>query len=239
MKGPLEATQKPRIKICCIASLEEAWLAIRYGASALGLVSEMPSGPGVIPEALIAQIAGALPPAIGSFLLTSQQDAAAIIAQQRRCCVNTIQICDRLLRFSSYQALREAMPGIAILQVIHVTSPESIEEALSVADHVDGILLDSGDPSLTTKELGGTGRRHDWRISRRIRASVDVPVFLAGGLHSGNVAEAIREVGPFALDVCNGVRTDGMLDEVKLSQFFEAIEAARPFGRPPRSSRED
>lgn len=214
-----------RVKICCIASLEEAWTAIRYGASAVGLVSEMPSGPGVIPEELIAEIAARLPPAVGSFLLTSRQDAAEIIAQQCRCRTNTIQLCDRL-RPGAYEGLRAAMPGIALVQVVHVTGEEAIEYAREVVPHVDGVLLDSGRPRGRVKELGGTGRTHNWDISRRIREAVDVPVFLAGGLRPENVAEAIRVVRPFGADVCTGVRTDGRLDEAKLAAFFEQVQGA-------------
>jgi len=212
-----------RIKICCIASVEEAWTAIDHGASAVGLVSEMPSGPGVIPEPLIAEIAAALPPAVGSFLLTSRQDAAAIIAQQRRCRVNSVQICDRL-QSGTFQDLRDALPGISIVQVVHVRDERSLGEALRVAPHVDGILLDSGSAALPTKELGGTGRTHDWALSREIRDRAGVPVFLAGGLNSENVADAIRQVRPFGVDVCSSVRTDGRLDPVKLAAFFEAVE---------------
>lgn len=214
----------PRIKVCCIASVEEAWAAIRAGASALGLVSSMPSGPGVISEALIAEIAAAVPPPIATFLLTCGQDTEHIIAQQRRCRTNTVQLCDRLTT-GSYADLRRAMPGISLVQVIHVTGEESLEEALSVAPHVDALLLDSGNQSLAVKELGGTGRVHDWSISRRIREQVRIPLFLAGGLREHNVGEAIRQVGPFGLDLCSGVRTEGRLDEEKLARFVERVRA--------------
>lgn len=217
----MRPTHKPRVKICCISSAHEAQLAIRYGASALGLVSAMPSGPGVIAEDLIAEIAVTIPPGVSSFLLTSKQDTASIIEQQRRCRVNTIQICDRL-EIGRYDDLREAMPGIALVQVIHVTGEESIEEALAVAPHVNAILLDSGNQSLVVKELGGTGRVHNWEISRTIRELVNVPIFLAGGLNAENVADAMQQVGPFGLDVCSGVRVDGKLDEGKLARFFAA-----------------
>ena len=223
----MQPTQHPRVKICCINSTHEAQLAVQYGASALGLVSSMPSGPGVIAEDLIAQIAVTIPPGVSSFLLTSKQDAASIIEQQRRCRVNTIQICDRL-EMGSYDDLREAMPGIALVQVIHVTGEKSIAEAVAVAPHVNGILLDSGNQSLAIKELGGTGRIHNWEISRAIRERVDVPIFLAGGLNGENVAQAIRHVGPFGVDICSGVRTDGRLDERKLARFFAAVENAPP-----------
>ncbi|HEX8174748.1 MAG TPA: phosphoribosylanthranilate isomerase [Pyrinomonadaceae bacterium] len=211
------------MKICCIASVEEAWTAIRAGASALGLVSEMPSGPGPIKEDLIREIAAQIPPGVASFLLTSLQDAAAIVEQQRRCRVNTIQIVDRLER-GSYEEMSAAMPGASLVQVIHVTGEESLDEALRIAPHVNALLLDSGNPSLAVKELGGTGRRHDWAISRRIREQSNAPVFLAGGLRAENIREAVETVGPFALDVCSGVRTGGRLDERKLSAFFSELE---------------
>ena len=221
----MEPTKRPRVKICGISSVEEANLAIQHGASALGLVSEMPSGPGMLSEGLIAQVASMVPPAVSSFLLTSKVDTLGIIAQQRRLGVNTIQICDRL-QSGSHDDLRQALPGIAIIQVIQVTGTESIEEALSVAPHVHGLVLDSGNPSDTTKELASTGGIHDWEISRRIRELVDVPVFLAGGLNPDNVLTAIQQVQPFGVDVCTGVRTDGKLDETKLSKFFGQVSAS-------------
>ena len=216
----------PRVKICCIASVEEAWTAIQYGASALGLVSEMPSGPGVISEVLIRQIAANIPPSVSSFLLTSKQDSRSIIAQHRRCGTSTIQIVDRLVS-GTYQDLREAMPGIKLVQVIHVMGEEAVDEALAVAPHVDAILLDSGNQSLAVKELGGTGRAHDWKISRKIRESIGKPLFLAGGLKPDNIDEAIEAVQPFGIDVCSGVRTDGNLDDKKLGALFEQVRAVR------------
>ncbi len=211
-----------RVKICCIASIGEAKLAVKYGASAIGLVSEMPSGPGPIPEELISEIASVVPPGVSSFLLTSKQDVDSIIAQQKRTGVNTIQIVDKLIH-GSYHDLKKALPGISIVQVIHVTGKESLKEAIEVSPKVNGLLLDSGNPSLRIKELGGTGRVHNWEISREIVKSVGVPVFLAGGLKTENITEAVNKVKPFGVDVCSGVRTNGNLDEEKLHSFFENI----------------
>lgn len=211
-----------RVKICCMGSIEEARLAIALGAHAVGLVSAMPSGPGPIAESLIAEIADSLPPMVGSFLLTCLQDADAIVAQQRRCRANTLQLVDSL-PLEAYDTIRRELPGIAIVQVIHVRDAGAIDEAVAVAPHVDGILLDSGNPSLAIKELGGTGRTHDWAISRRLREAVSVPVILAGGLNAGNVAEAIAAVDPFAVDVCSGVRTNGYLDPEKARAFLDAV----------------
>jgi phosphoribosylanthranilate isomerase len=220
----VDSTRIPRVKICCIANIAEAALAVEAGASALGLVSKMPSGPGVISDDEIARIAATVPPSIGTFLLTSRQSVDEIVAQQRFCRTNTIQICDHLTR-GTHRELKEALPGIAIVQVIHVTGPESIAEAVSIAPHVDAILLDSGNQKLTVKELGGTGRTHDWTLSRKIRESIGKPLFLAGGLTSGNVARAIHEVAPFGLDVCSGVRTEGRLDGAKVKEFMRATQS--------------
>jgi phosphoribosylanthranilate isomerase len=214
-----------RVKVCCIRSVEEARLAVRLGASALGLVSQMPSGPGVVSEALITEIAAAVPPPIATFLLTSRTVPGEIIAQQHRCRVNTVQICDRLPA-GAHAELRRLLPGISLVQVIHVSGNESVTEALQASRDVDALLLDSGDPTLPVKELGGTGRTHDWSISSRIVEDSPVPVFLAGGLKPENVGEAIRSVRPFGLDLCTGVRTAGVLDEHKLLRFMEAVAAA-------------
>lgn len=188
----------------------------------MGLVSSMPSGPGVISEETIASIADAVPPPIASFLLTSEHLADAIIAQQRRCRTNTLQLCDHLPA-TVYPRLRSELPGISLVQVVHVTGPESVDYAVAAAAHVDALLLDSGNPGLAVKELGGTGRVHDWTWSRRIRDAVGIPLFLAGGLTATNVADAISAVEPFGLDLCSSVRTNGDLDAVKLRAFFAAI----------------
>jgi phosphoribosylanthranilate isomerase len=221
----MKATRTPRVKICCIGSVDEAALAIECGASALGLVSAMPSGPGVISDERIAEIAATVPPAIGAFLLTSRQGVPDIIEQQRFCGTNTIQVCDHLTH-GTHRDLKDALPGISVVQVIHVTGPESVEEAARVAPHVDAILLDSGNQKLAVKQLGGTGRTHDWTLSRAIRERIGVPLFLAGGLTPENVVQAIEEVGPFGLDLCSGVRTDGRLDTTKLKRFFSAVRNA-------------
>ena len=172
-----------------------------------------------------AEIAATVPPPIGSFLLTSKQDVDSIVAQHRRCRTNCVQLCDRLTS-GTPRELKAALPGISIVQVIHITGPKSVQEACAVADTVDAILLDSGNPALRVKELGGTGRRHDWGLSREIRECIRVPLFLAGGLNENNVAEAIEAVAPFGLDLCSGVRMDGKLDRQKLSRFLAAVQAA-------------
>ena len=213
---------RPKIKICCISSLEEAFLAIKHGADALGLVGNMPSGPGIIADELISQITKHIPPPIATFLLTSERKASDIIAHHQKVHTSTIQIVDSLLEMD-YAKIREAIPTVKIVQVIHVLDEKQIEEALEVEPCVDAILLDSGNPNLKVKILGGTGNKHDWKLSRKIREVVKKPVFLAGGISAQNVKQAIEEVNPYGIDLCGSVRTNGQLDASKLDIFFKAL----------------
>lgn len=215
---------RTRIKICCIASAAEVKMALRYGADAIGLVGRMPSGPGPIEDELIASLARIIPPPVASFLLTCEQSAQGIIAHIRKVNTNTVQIVDELSQ-GSYDEIRKALPHLKIVQVIHVTGKECIAEATRLQEHVDAFLLDSGNPKAAVKSLGGTGNTHNWDISRELVESLTLPVFLAGGLNSGNVTEAIRKVKPFGVDICNGVRSNGKLDEEKLDQFISAVHS--------------
>jgi phosphoribosylanthranilate isomerase len=220
-----DSSPRVRIKVCCIASPHEATLALRAGADALGLVSAMPSGPGIVSDDTIDTVIAAVAGRAATVLLTSRQDAAGIAAQLQRARPSIVQIVDALPA-AEYGVLRRSQPAVALMQVIHVRDASAVEEALSVAPHVDAILLDSGNPTATVKELGGTGRVHDWTISRAVQDAVDVPVFLAGGLRASNVAEAISTVQPFGVDVCSGVRVRGALDPDALRAFIDAVRGA-------------
>ena len=199
-------------------------MAINYGADALGLVGKMPSGPGPIPDWLIAEIVKSIHPPIASFLLTSEQSSEEIIYHVKKVDTNTVQIVDELM-VGEYSDIKTALPHLKIVQVIHVTGEESIDESIRIEPHVDALLLDSGNPKTTIKTLGGTGNVHNWEISRAIVKSVKIPVFLAGGLHAGNVKQAIEQVQPFGVDICSGVRTAGKLDAKKLEDFVKAVHS--------------
>ncbi|MBK7980736.1 MAG: phosphoribosylanthranilate isomerase [Ignavibacteriae bacterium] len=211
-----------KVKICCISSLQEAELAIELGASAIGLVSEMPSGPGVISENLISEIATSVPKNIDTFLLTSKQSSKEIVEQLKRCKTNTVQIVDNLVS-GSYSIIRNEIPKIKIVQVLHVQNEKSIEDALKIENSVDAILLDSGNQNLEIKELGGTGKTHNWEISKAIVEQIKIPLYLAGGLNSQNIIEAITTVKPYGVDLCSSVRTNGKLDKQKLTEFFKTL----------------
>jgi phosphoribosylanthranilate isomerase len=212
----------PKVKICCISSVEEARMAVDHGASALGLVARMPSGPGPIADELILEIARTVPPPIATFMLTSETAAQAIIAHHRRTLTNTIQIVDELAE-GTYEEIKKELPTIKLVQVIHVIDESSVDEAIHIAASVDALLLDSGNPKAAIKELGGTGRVHNWGLSRKIVEQSKVPVFLAGGITADNVKKAVDEVNPFGIDLCSSVRTDGKLDPHKLHLFFQAM----------------
>lgn len=214
---------RPKIKICCISSIAEAVMAVHYGADALGLVGNMPSGPGIIADELIAQIARSVPPPVGTFLLTSHTTAADIISHHKKVHTSTIQIVDSLWE-PHYARIRDEIPGVKLVQVIHVHHEKQIDEALKIEPWVDAILLDSGNPNLPVKILGGTGKLHDWKLSRRIREALIKPVFLAGGINEHNVNQAINEVNPYGIDLCTSVRTNGTLDARKLEFFFAALK---------------
>jgi phosphoribosylanthranilate isomerase len=216
---------RTRVKICCIASPQEATMAIDAGADALGLVARMPSGPGTITDEMIARITALAPPPVSTFLLTSETTADAISTHVRATDPTTVQIVCHIDPVDSAR-LAQLEPHVRRVQVIHVEGPDALDLIPLYAPHVHAFLLDSGRPNAPVAELGGTGRQHDWSISARFVAASPIPVFLAGGLTPANAGDAIRQVRPYGLDLCSGVRTDGTLDPAKLRAFMQAVAQA-------------
>ncbi len=214
--------KRTKVKVCCISSREEARLAIDYGADALGLVGDMPSGPGIIDDDLAREIARDVPPTVDTFLLTSRENADDIADHVEFCGTTTVQIV-RHIEPSEYATLIKRLPRIRRVQVVHVEDENALEFVRQYEPYVHAFVLDSGRPSAPIAELGGTGRSHDWRISAVIVKNTMKPVFLAGGLRPDNVEEAIATVRPFGLDLCSGVRTDDKLDEEKLREFTAKV----------------
>lgn len=216
---------RTRLKICCIADVQELRLAVAAGADAIGLVGPMPSGPGPIPLARAAELARLCPPAVTSVLLSSSRDEDQLAREVATVQPLCLQLVDRVPA-ATHRALRDRFPWLRLLQVVHVEGPEAVEEARAAAATADALLLDSGRPGAPLPELGGTGRPHDRRIARAIVEAVPVPVFLAGGLRPDTVGVAIDAVRPFGVDVCTGVRRDGRLDAERLAAFAEAVLSA-------------
>jgi phosphoribosylanthranilate isomerase len=209
-----------------MASVEEALLAVRAGADAVGLVGAMPSGPGPIPDDLARDIAAAVPPPVSTFLLTARTTAPDIADHVRYCGVNTVQIVRHIDPAESEKLVRLLPPSVRRVQVLHVEGPEAVDLAPDYAPYVHAFLLDSGRPSLPVAELGGTGRVHDWKVSSELVRSCGRPLFLAGGLTPDNVGEAIATVRPYGVDVCSGLRPEGALDKQRLRDFLQAVQRA-------------
>lgn len=216
---------RTRVKICCISSIDEAQLAIRKGADAVGLVGAMPSGPGPISDQKIREIAAQIPPPIGCFLLTQEEKSDEIAEHLLRTGVPTVQLV-RHLSIVETMHLDRVLLTTRRVQVIHMEGPEALDLIEKYEPHVHAFLLDSGKPGADVPELGGTGRTHDWELSRAFVEKAKKPVFLAGGLTPENVGDAIARVKPFGVDVCSGVRTNGHLDPKKLDAFMSAVRTA-------------
>jgi phosphoribosylanthranilate isomerase len=221
----MEVELRTRVKICCITDPEALALAVRHGADALGLVGPMPSGTGIIALETARRLAAMTPPPVAPFLLTSAVEPEALVEEARAVQPTVLQIVDRVPE-AAYRLLRRELPALKLVQAVHVGGEDALEEARAAAELADAVLLDSGTREGPVARLGGTGLVHDWRVSRRIVETVAKPVMLAGGLRPDNVAEAIRTVRPFAVDVCTGLRSEGRLDEAKLAAFMRAVATA-------------
>lgn len=213
------------IKICCMASVDEARLAHAAGATAVGLVGEMPSGPGVIGVDAAASIVQALPSDIDTFFLTSQTRAGEIEQELKQCGANTVQIV-RHIEPQEHERLCAALPQVRRVQVVRVEDESALSLIERYGQVVDAFLLDSGRTRGAVPQFGGTGSVHDWSISQRFVEATHLPVFLAGGLSSNNIFDAIAAVRPAGVDVCSGVRTDGVLNPAKLQAFMSEIKRA-------------
>jgi phosphoribosylanthranilate isomerase len=216
---------RTRIKICCIQNEDELHAAARTGADVVGLVSHMPSGPGVIDDETIVRLVDAAPETVRTCLLTSLQDPEEIALQVGAAGADLVQLCDAV-NPGALAMLRQQIPATKLMQVVHVRDRTSIDEAIRLCTYVDALLLDSGRPDVERRKLGGTGRTHDWEVSREIVEAVPVPVFLAGGLTPENVADAIAAVGPYGVDVCTGIRDGLALNYDRLDAFARAVRQA-------------
>jgi phosphoribosylanthranilate isomerase len=211
-----------RFKVCCIKNVNEANLAIDYGASTLGLVSQMPSGPGPIPIDLIRRIAEAVKGQVQTWVLTSKTTSREIINEYQQVKTDGIQLVDEVPE-DDCREIKLKFPHVHLVQVRHVQKNSSAAKLSKVNPYINTILLDSGSPNNAVKILGGTGNVHDWNISQDIISHAQVPVYLAGGLHPNNALAAIRDTKPHGLDVCSGLRTNGYLDPNKLKRWSDIL----------------
>ncbi len=208
-------------------SEDDVRLALDAGADAFGLVARMPSGPGPIPDPLIRDIAAAFPERL-SILLSSRTEPSAIRDHLARCGTRGLQLVDAVTA-ETRAAVKAGFPDLLLIQTVHVGGPAAACAARRAAEHADMLLLDSGapEPADGARELGGTGRTHDWQVSAEIVRESPVPVWLAGGLDAENVGRAIETVRPYGVDVCSRLRPASALDPALLQAFVSAARRAQ------------
>lgn len=218
----MPAWRRMRVKICGVRRVEDALAAVDAGADAVGcLVGLDYASPDSVDPGTARGIFAALPPFVARVLVTHRTGLAEVTALMHESGATVAQLHGDFPTVA-IPALREALPYAAIVKSVHVTGDETVAAALAAARSADAILLDT----IARGRIGGTGTTHDWKISARIAAASPKPVILAGGLSPENVAEAIAQVRPYAVDVNSGTRgADGWKDHAKIRAFINAARA--------------
>jgi phosphoribosylanthranilate isomerase len=214
-----------RVKICGIKSVEDARLAVEFGADAIGLlVGQLHNSPDFITPEQAKHIVGEMPPFVSTVLVTHLHDREKIAELVTDVCPSTLQLHGKS-RPADTRFLRQQFPQLKISKALHANAEGVEDEAETWVKYVDAILLDTSSPE--TDQVGGTGRTHDWAVSAHMVGTLRKPVILAGGLTPGNVANAIAKVRPFAVDVNSGIKNAaGFKDPEKLRRFIEIAHLA-------------
>ena len=207
-----------KCKICGTGSFADLKCAVDARVDAIGFLMGIThkTQDAVTPEEAAAMIK-TLPPFIEPVAVTHLQDADSIIdiVQRSRC--TTLQI-QNTISLEDVAMIRDALPYIRVIKAVHVMDASAIKTAQEVTVYADAIILDTRTP----ERLGGTGLTHDWSISAKIVQASNIPVILAGGLTPENVATAIHQVQPYAVDVHTGVKRNNVRDAEKTKAFVEA-----------------
>lgn len=206
-----------RIKICGITREEDARAAIDAGADALGFVF-VPGTPRFIEPERAAAIVHGLPPFVSRVGLFVNADPGFIRATLAEVRLDTVQLHGD----ESPQVGRDLRKQARVIQAFRVQGPETLDRLPAYRDSSDAWLLDAYVPGAA----GGTGARFDWNLAVQAR-DLGHPLILAGGLKPENIAEAVRQVRPFAIDVSSGVESaPGRKDPDKVRRLIEAARSA-------------
>lgn len=208
---------RTRIKICGVKSLDDLQLVVEAGVDAVGFVVDVPSSPRSMTLEEARKLVKATPVFVETVAVTLPRDLDHLKSVIDVVEADAVQVHG--LRVNG--EVRDTLSGVKLIAAIPA-SPSASELALEVSHYSDAILLD------TPGERGGTGRTHDWSVSRRVRDLIyPKPMILAGGLNAGNVKKAIRDVKPFAVDVSSGVEArPGVKDRVKVLEFVRSVMEA-------------
>lgn len=207
-----------RVKLCGVTRPEDRAVAVAAGADAVGFVSGVPvETPRELSARRAADLVAGLEPFVTSVLVTGPASVADAVTRQEVVGADVVQVHGGFTP-DEIAGLREQV-GTSVVAAIDSGS----EQAAAYAAAADGLLVDS----TTEAGMGGTGETHDWERTRRMAATVDGPVVLAGGLTPENVREAVETVDPFAVDVASGTeRAPGRKDHDAVRSFVARAKGA-------------
>lgn len=208
-----------RVKICGIKNIEDALAVAALGADELGFHVGLAGGRSPLTPEDAARIIKQLPPHAAPVLVTSVVEPKELIGLAQKTGAAILQLYGDASP-AQIQEVKEAMPSVKIWKVINIADEASIALAKEYEGAADAVALDTFNKDNGAR--GGSGKTHDWDISRRIAESLSIPVILAGGLNPENVAEAVAQVRPAGVDVNSGVTNpDGSKDLAKVKRFIE------------------
>ncbi|HNR57872.1 MAG: phosphoribosylanthranilate isomerase [Methanothrix sp.] len=210
-----------RAKICGIRDPGARDAAVASGADAVGFVVEIPRSRRSIGREEAKSLIRGLPPFVSSVVVMEPKSAAEAASIALDTGADVLQV-NGTLAAEDLSTLREMVAARLVATVPAV--PGALEEVRRIAEVADALLVDSQEGG----KLGGTGAVHDWNLSADLVEAVGAPVILAGGLSPENVAEAIRAVGPYAVDVSTGVETEGRKDPAKIAAFLREVRCCPP-----------
>jgi len=214
--------KKIKIQIAGVSSLEDSIRLINLGVDGLGFTLRLPSGiHDGLTEEKAKKIIAALPPLVGTVLITYITNPIEAVDFCKYLGVNTIQLHAPVEK-GVMTEMKNLLPNVKIIKSVNVVNLSAIDEVKNYADEADAIILDTYDPK--SGRHGATGITHDWAISREIVEACPMPVILAGGLNPDNVAEAIKFVKPWGVDVHTGIENaDGTPSHEKAAAFVKVV----------------
>ena len=209
--------RKVRVKICGITRKEDLAVAVDAGADAVGFLVGVPTSPRNLTLERAKMLLDLVPVFVDSVIVTAPETVEDIVEICETLKPSVIQIHGKK-NFVASQ-VRKKVKNTCLVKTVYVKPDILKEENIEELKQFDAVLLDS----FTKNQYGGTGKTHDWTVSKQIKEAVaPVPVILAGGLKPENVKEAILAVNPYAVDVASGVEASpGIKDHNKIHAFVE------------------
>ncbi len=209
-----------KVKICGITREEDVKIVSDLGVDAIGFIVGVPSSLRNLSLNKAEELIRLVPVFVKSVLVMVPKSLDELLQTCENLNPHALQIHGENIRNTSY--LQENLPNTSIIRAFNVNQENVLETASDASKSFDAILLDSFSHGI----YGGTGKVHDWKLSKRVKRVIhSKPLILAGGLHSQNVKESICTVKPYAVDVSTGVESlPGIKDSVKISAFIKNVK---------------